>query len=244
MQAVILAGGLGTRLRTVVKDRPKPMATLHERPFLAYQIDFLKGYGVRELVFCVGYLHEQVRDYFGDGREFGVSIVYAVERELLGTAGALKNAAHLLDTAFFVLNGDSFLDVDLAAFRAFHARNLQAHPACLGAIAIKQVPEVRRYGAVVLDPNGRITRFREKDENQCGAGAINAGIYLLQKRILQYIPAARKVSIEKETFPAVLQADESLFGFSAPGYFVDIGTPEGYYDFQTYLNGKQHDHQK
>ena len=122
MQAIILAGGLGTRLKTLVNDRPKAMAHVNDKPFLEYQIDFLKKNNIDQIILCVGYLREKIQEYFGDGRKWDITINYAVEKKLLGTAGALKNAEKYINSSFFVLNGDSFLDIDLPGMASFHHR--------------------------------------------------------------------------------------------------------------------------
>lgn len=122
MRAVILAGGLGTRLRAIVSDRPKPMAQVAGKPFLEYQLDHLRTYGIIDVVLCVGHMAEQIRGYFADGRSRGMRIDYAIERELLGTAGAVRNSANFIDGKFLLLNGDSYLDLDLASFTAAHEK--------------------------------------------------------------------------------------------------------------------------
>jgi NDP-sugar pyrophosphorylase family protein len=232
MQAVILAGGLGTRLRAIVSDRPKPMAGISGKPFLEHQIDYLKRHRVTNFIFCVGYLFEQIQNFFGDGEKWGVKIAYAVEKELLGTAGAIKNAEKLLCGRFLVLNGDSFFDFDLSGFIRFHERIQSEREPCLGSVALTEVPDMRNYGAVTLLDDGRIARFAEKNENANGRGHINAGVYIFEEEILNYIAPAQKLSLERQVFPSLLQAGHALFGFAARGFFVDIGTPSGLEGFQ------------
>lgn len=240
LQALILAGGLGTRLRAIVDDRPKPMATIADKPFLVHQIEYLKAQGVTHIVLCVGYLHEYVQAYFGDGSAWGVQIDYSIEAEPLGTGGALRHAEQFVRGPFLVLNGDYFLDIDLQELVAFHAAQKAQPQGCWGTLALTAVSDVRSYGSVTLDPDHRIVQFREKSAAQVAApGLINAGIYVLEPDVLQMIPAAQKVSIEKEVFPALMQHGRPLCGFEARGFFVDIGTPEGYYRFCEYIEGRE-----
>jgi len=235
MQAVILAGGLGTRLRSIVNDKPKPMAEIVGKPFLEYQIEFLKRHQISELVFCVGYLHQLIQDYFGDGARWGVKINYAVEEQLLGTAGALKNAERYLQESFVVLNGDSFFDFDLTAFHEFHKSWKSEQGSYLGSIALTEVNDTRDYGAITTDAGGRILKFEEKSAASTPEKQINAGAYILQRDVMNTIPRQVKVSLERETFPALLQQGRILGGYRARGFFVDIGTPSGFQKFQNHI---------
>jgi len=242
MRALILAGGLGTRLRPVVSDRPKPMAEVGDAPFLAHQIDFLGRHGVTDIVLCVGYLHEQVRDYFGDGATWGVRIDYSVEDEPLGTGGALKLAERFVDGPFLLLNGDSYFDIDLRALIAAHAARAAADPRTIGTLALAEVPDARAYGSVALGPGGRVEAFVEKSGEPILGNLINAGIYVLHSTVNEFVPAARRVSIERDVFPALISAGRHLFGYPAPGYFIDIGTPAGYAAFRRFIEERDRDH--
>lgn len=236
MQAIILAGGLGTRLRSLVKDRPKPMAEIEaDKPFLAYQIDYLRQYDVTEIVLCVGYMWENVRAYFGDGEKFGVKIFYAVEEELLGTGGAIKNAEKFIDAPFLVLNGDSFFEADIDAMAKFHFAKKASDENYFGTMALTTVDDRSSFGSIDLDEENLITAFNEKDPELTSPGLINAGVYLLEPKILEKIPSGRKVSIEKEIYPDLLQNELHIGGFKSNVFFVDIGTPEGFYKFKAHL---------
>jgi len=228
MKAVILAGGLGKRLREVIRDKPKSMAPVLGKPFLQHQIEQLKKCSIIEIVLCVGYLANQIKSYFEDGVKFGVSIRYAVEKEPLGTAGALKNAAsHLEDEAFLVLNGDSYSEVDILGFIKFHREK-----GGKGTILLTRVSRPEDYGLVKIDEHNQITGFFEKaGKSSCGS-IINAGVYLLEPEVLNYIPEGRQVSLEKEVFPWLLNHNVPLFGYLTSGYFADIGTPQGYTQIQ------------
>ena len=244
MQAIILAGGLGTRLRSVVADKPKPMAYVAGNPFLEYQIAFLKRYQIVDLIFCVGYLHEQIQQHFGCGEKWGVNINYAIEPELLGTAGALRNAEGYLNGSFLVLNGDSYFDVDLNKLIQFHRDKKAREQNCLGTLALTEVAETSRYGTISVNQDSRILRFSEKSAPASASSQINAGIYVLETEILQFIPPSQKVSLEREIFPAILANGHLLFGCPLNGFFVDIGTPEGYHLFKRYIEERAHDHSK
>lgn len=244
MQAVILAGGLGTRLRLVVDDRPKVMANVSGKPFLEYQVEHLEQNGIDEFVFCVGYLHDHVMEYFGDGSRLGIKIDYSVEKELLGTAGALKHAEKLIDGVFLVLNGDSFLDCDFPGFIEFHElkKHSKEQSPYLGTIALTQVKDTSRYGSIRMAGDGLIEDFVEKstkstprsnDEN-----FINAGVYIFEPRILSFIAGSQPVSLEKDLFPQLLEKGYRFGGYSTQGLFVDIGTPNDYFQFQEYIEAR------
>lgn len=258
MQALILAGGLGTRLRSVVADRPKSMAAVDDRPFLAYQIACLKRWGVDHVVLCVGYLHEHVSAHFGDGAALGVRIDYSVEDHPLGTGGAVKWAERFVRGPFLVLNGDTYFDIDLRAMARAHRRraapggsNAQAnHPAegagagPLGTVAVVEVADARAYGSVALRADGRIEAFREKSAAP-EPGFINAGIYWLEKDVMNYIPSGRAVSLERDVFPDLVADRRGMYAFPATGFFVDIGTPDGYAAFIAHIRAQgahSHDH--
>jgi len=241
MVALILAGGLGTRLRSVVADRPKPMAAVGDVPFLAHQIAFLRHFGVRRVVLCVGYLHEHIRAYFGEGSAWGVRIDYSVEDEPLGTGGALKLAEPWVDGPFLLLNGDTYFDIDLGGLVERHTLNVLGDPQCMGTLALAEVADARAFGSVVLGTGGRVEAFVEKSVQPILGNFINAGIYALHPSVNECIPAATRVSLEHDVFPTLI-AGRRLFGCPAPGFFVDIGTPAGYAALRRYLEERDCDH--
>ncbi len=222
VDAVILAGGLGTRLRNVVSDCPKPMAKVGGKPFLEYLVRKLMREGVRRIVLSVGYMADVIKDHFKDGAAFGVPISYVEEKEPLGTGGAICRAAREAEMGdeILVLNGDSYFDVDLHAFR-------RAHHALGGAgtLALRKHMSPTRSGVVELDGNSRIAKFHEKKAVE-GEALINGGVYLLSHRALSRFPKKEVFSVEEEGFPAAISA--GLFGFISDGYFIDIGTEEDY----------------
>ena len=224
MKAVILAGGEGTRLRPLTLSTPKPVAPVLDRPFLRHQLDLLAGAGVSEVVLSVAYHPEKVEAIFGDGTGYGVRIRYAVESTPLGTGGAVKNAEPLLDERTIVLNGDILTDLDLAAVVARH----QADRAS-ATIVLTPVANPAAYGLVETDLEGRVLRFVEKPRpEQIRTNNINAGVYILETRVLELMPPAVIYSIERGFFPALLERGDRVLGPVHEGYWIDIGTPEKY----------------
>jgi NDP-sugar pyrophosphorylase family protein len=224
MKAVILAGGEGTRLRPLTLSLPKPVVPVVDRPFLRHQLDLLARVGVREVVFSVAYRPDRVQAAFGNGAALGFAIRYAVEDTPLGTGGAVRNAQPHLDDRTIVFNGDVLSDVDLAAVVEDHAASGAA-----ATIVLTPVQNPAAYGLVETDASGRVRRFIEKpDPAQITTDTINAGIYLLESRVLELIPPGRPHSIEREFFPALLARGELVRAHVHRGYWIDIGTPEKY----------------
>lgn len=241
MQALILAGGLGTRLRPLVNDRPKSMAAISNKPFLEYQIELLKRSHIVNVILCTGYRHEQIQAHFQTGEAWGINIKYSVEEHRLGTAGALKNAEKYVTETFLALNGDSYADLNLEHLIQFHRTQQRGKRRALGTIALTEASDTQAYGCIQIDLENTVSSFTEKS-GQSNSHLINAGIYVLEPEILTHVPPARKVSLEKETFPTVIKDGHTLFGYLTAGFFVDIGTPEGYSRFQRYITGAEHDH--
>ena len=225
MEAVLLAGGLGTRLRSVVSDRPKPMALIEGRPFMEYVIHQLSLQGVDHIIFALGYKGSIVEEHFGDGSSFGIQVSYAYEETLLGTAGAIKNAGRFVrDETFYVLNADTFYQIDYSRLiRLMEEKELEM------ALVLRKVPDVSRYGEASLT-QGRLTGFNEKSLRP-RPGTINGGIYLMKKALLETIPEG-KVSLENQMIPEWLREGRRLGGLVNDGYFIDIGIPEAYFQFQ------------
>lgn len=216
--ALILAGGLGTRLRSVVGDRSKVVAEVLGRPFLSYLLDQLEEAGVRRALLCTGHLEESVRR-LGESHR-GLSLAFSSEESPLGTGGALRKALAAADgDAFLALNGDSFCGVDLGAFWA--SWSARESP---GSLVLVRSPDPSRFGRVETDAGGRVTAFREKDDSG-GPGWINAGVYGLGRSLLESIPPGRPVSLEREVLPAWI--GRGLRGWRVDAPFVDIGTPDG-----------------
>jgi D-glycero-alpha-D-manno-heptose 1-phosphate guanylyltransferase len=218
-QAIVLAGGLGTRLRSVVPDMPKPMAPVAGRPFLGWILDQLSEAGFERAVLAVGYKFEAIRKHFGD-RYRGLALRYSVEETPLGTGGAIRLALdHITSSPVFVLNGDTYLDLDYPAMLANHLRT----QATL-SVAVCHVQDVSRYGTLDID-GGAIANFREKGGS--GPGYINAGTYLLSAGLFEGIPAGEAFSFEQQLLaPRVREIQPRAY--LSDGLFIDIGVPDDY----------------
>ena len=218
--AAILAGGLGTRLRSVVSGQPKVLAKVNGRPFMAYLLDQLSQAGVKKVVLCTGYLGEQVEATFGKSYN-GLALSYSQEQSALGTGGALRIALPLLKSEpVLVLNGDSFCQADFIYFLNQHITRKAT-----ASLLLTEVPDIGRYGSVQLSMDGKIISFEEKGE-KTGTGIINAGVYLLNYTFLESIPKNTNVSLEHEMFPFWI--NKGLYGFRSKGNFIDIGIPQDY----------------
>ena len=221
MQALILAGGLGTRLGDFVKDDPKPFLTVDGNPFILKIVERLIQQNVTDIVFCLGYKANKIFDYFGDGSTWNVNISYVIENSLKGTAGAIRGALHkITHSDVVVVNGDSFCFFDLKGLMACHYLHNAA-----ATLSVLQADDPERYGIVEFKEQGRIKSFVEKGKIQSQTAYINAGVYILNKSIILEIDSERPVSLEKEIFPANL--DKKMYAFRLnDNRFIDIGTPE------------------
>jgi D-glycero-alpha-D-manno-heptose 1-phosphate guanylyltransferase len=216
----ILAGGLGTRLRSVVADRPKVLAEVSGRPFIEYLLDQVSSFGGKNVVLCTGFMGEKVQETLGDSYR-GMKLYYSREQNPLGTGGALREALVMIESdSVMVMNGDSYCDAKLDAFSAWHDVR-ESH----ATILLTETSDTRRYGRVEIDGDGRVIRFTEKSATT-GQGWINAGIYLLQRELIESIPKDRAVSIEREIFP--MWIDRGLHGYRSEGRLWDIGVPDAY----------------
>ena len=220
MDAVVLAGGMGTRLRSVIQDIPKPMAPVGDQPFLSFILDELQAQGVRRVVLSTGYKHEVVEQHYGN-RYKNLELIYSIEKTPLGTGGGIKKALEQVRTPHaVVLNGDTMFKADLQQMKKFHLQN-EADM----TIALKKMENCQRYGTVETKES-RVVRFREKSE-ELAAGAINGGIYMLKTDLLKQKPLPEKFSFEKDFMEAYFQ-DLRMLGFESNAYFIDIGIPEDY----------------
>ena len=225
MKALILIGGLGTRLRPLTCTTPKPLLPIVNRPFLEYQLELLKRHGVKELIFCVSYMSHVFEDYFGSGKKWGLKINYVHEKEPLGTGGAIKNAEALIDEPLLVLNGDILTDIDLTSLKEFHKKNK-----AMATIALSRVKDPTIYGLVETDKKGKIQRFVEKPSwDEVTVNTINAGIYLLEPQVLDFIPKGNNFSVERGLFPDLLAKKLPLYGYIFKGYWLDIGSVDKYF---------------
>jgi mannose-1-phosphate guanylyltransferase len=240
MQAVILVGGEGTRLRPLTSTVPKPVVPLVDRPFIAYMLEWLRQHGIEDVIMSCGFLATSVRNVLGDGSAFGIALRFVEEPDPRGTAGALKFAESMLDERFLMLNGDVLTDIDLTAQIAQHERS-----GARATLALVPVEDPTAYGLVRLTQEHAVSDFVEKpssDDIEGGAAGrrtasraplhqsytnlISAGAYVLEREVLELVPSERNVSIEREVWP--LLVGNGLYGFPSESYWLDIGTPARY----------------
>jgi D-glycero-alpha-D-manno-heptose 1-phosphate guanylyltransferase len=230
--AVLLVGGMGTRLQSVLPSKPKPLAPVGDAPFLELLVLQLRAQGIRRLIMCTGYLADQITEQFGNGDKWGVAIEYSRESQPLGTAGAVRLAESCLrgTSDFLVMNGDSFLEVDFRRLIRLH----REHRA-LVSMAVRTVPDAARYGTVRLNHSNQIIAFDEK-RGVSTPGVINGGVYVFNGAVLERIPEGPG-SLERDVFPRLLE--QGLFAVEQDGMFIDIGTPEDYTQARTLRSSLQ-----
>jgi mannose-1-phosphate guanylyltransferase len=222
VQAVILVGGEGTRLRPLTSTVPKPVVPLVDRPFIVYMLEWLKRHGVEDVILSCGFLATSVRNVLGDGSQLGLRLRFVEEPEPRGTAGALKYAESFLDERFLMLNGDVLTDIDLTAQLAQHEAT-----GAVGTLALVPVADPSNYGLVRLHDDNAVRGFLEKPSaDQIDTNLISAGAYVLERSIVDMIEPGRNVSIEREIWPRLV--GQGLYGFPAHAYWLDIGTPDRY----------------
>jgi mannose-1-phosphate guanylyltransferase len=222
VQAVILVGGEGTRLRPLTSTVPKPVVPLVNRPFISYMLEWLREHGVDDVIMSCGFLATSVRNVLGDGSQFGIKLRFVEEPEPRGTAGALKFAESLLDERFLMLNGDVLTDMDLTAQLEQHERT-----GARATLALVPVDDPTAYGLVPLAEDNAVRAFVEKPSpDQITTNLISAGAYVLERDILELVPPDRNVSIEREVWPRLV--GNGIYGFPSDAYWLDIGTPERY----------------
>jgi D-glycero-alpha-D-manno-heptose 1-phosphate guanylyltransferase len=220
-EAIVLAGGFGTRLQKVLDDVPKPMAPINGRPFLEYQLNYLKSFGITRVILSIGYLSHQIQDYFGDIFN-NLEIDYAVEKTPLGTGGGIKLAFEKLKTQeALVVNGDTIFEVDIKEFYALHnSKN------SLFSLALRKLDDVTRYGSVLINDENQIYKFAEKGINN-GKGEINGGVYIIHSDFFKNTHLPKKFSLEKDVFENCYKKLD-FYGFPFSNYFLDIGIPDDF----------------
>ena len=224
MQALILAGGKGTRLRPLTMHTPKPIVPIANQPFLLYQLELLKRADVRDVILSLSYQPQKIEDKLGDGSDHNVRVSYAVEASPLGTAGAYRNAASLITETTVVFNGDVLTDIDMNEVIRFHRERQAA-----ATIVLAPVPNPTAYGLVETEKDGRVRRFLEKPKpEEVTCDTINAGIYILEPRVLDYVPEGEPFMFEYGVFPQLLERKEPFFAYIWRGYWRDIGTASSY----------------
>jgi len=231
MTAAILVGGQGTRLRSVVSDRPKVLAEILGKPFLAYLFDQLLSSGVYKVVLCSGYMADKIEACFGDSYDL-LSIRYSKEDRPLGTGGGLRLALPCLASdTILVMNGDSYIDADLGAYMDwFSEEERQA------SLLLTKIDDASRYGTVIINKNKTVVAFEEKCDNSTSSW-INAGVYLMKRSLVSSIPAGKFCSLERDFFPSLKGGE--LYGYCDEGRFIDIGTPEAYVMAESFFCGEE-----
>lgn len=231
-----MAAGVGARLKALTSKRPKPLLPVGGQPVLAHIVRWLRHYGITEIALNLHHLPEAIIDYLGDGQSYGVSLHYSFEKELLGTAGALKPLANFLDTTFVIVYGDVLTNLDLRAMLAFHRRH-QAHL----TLALYRVDNPARCGLVNLDIQGRVRQFIEKPApDRIFTDLANGGVYIVEPSILEHIPNGQFYDFGLDLFPKLLAQRIPLYGYPiGRTYLIDMGTPETYAQAQAdYAQGK------
>lgn len=225
MRAMILAGGMSTRLYPLTRTVPKPLVPVVGEPISAHVMRWLKSFGIEEIAINIHYLADTIKERFGDGSDFGVKLQYLYEPKLMGSAGALKTLQDYFTEPFVVVGCDCLTDANLESLVTFHRKQR-----ALATIGLVEADEVDQYGVVITDENGRITDFQEKPSKGTERSKlVNTGIYAFSPQIFDYIPAGEFYDFGKQVFPALRQADTPFYGYRLSGaYWADIGTPDEY----------------
>src|SRR5499427_7215343 len=231
-----MAGGEGTRLRPMTANQPKPLLPVVNKPIMEHVLRLLRRHSFDQTVVTVQFLASMVRNYFGDGEDFGMSLQYATEETPLGTAGSVKNAEDALrDGPFLVISGDALTDIDLSDLVRFHKDN-----GALVTVALARVPDPLEFGIVIASPDGRIQRFLEKPTwGQVFSDTVNTGIYVMEPEVLAHVPAGQVVDWSSDVFPKLVERGAPVYGWIADGYWEDVGSLDSYVKAQAdVLTGK------
>ena len=224
MKAVILAGGLGTRLLPLTETTPKPLVPLQNKPVMEYSIELLKKHGITDIIVTICYLSEKIKNYFGDGSKWGVNITYVEERQPLGTAGCVKFAKEFLEDTFIIISGDALTDFDLQKGIQFHEEK-----DALMTIFMAKTKNPTYYGIMKVNDEGKIIAFKEKPKsNEVFSNIVNTGIYVVNPKIFSYFPQKETIDFSKEILPILLQNGSKIVGYLAEGYWIDIGNHSQY----------------
>jgi mannose-1-phosphate guanylyltransferase/phosphomannomutase len=232
MKAVVMAGGEGSRLRPVTANRPKPLVPVCNEPIMEHILTLLKIHGITEVVSTLYYLGDEIRDYFGDGSDFGVQMDYSVENVPLGTAGSVKKAEHLLhDDTFLIISGDALTDCDLTKAIEFHKRK-----GSLATLVLYRVPSPLEFGVVITDDDGKVVRFLEKPSwSEVFSDTVNTGIYILEPEIFKYMEQGRNYDWSSDIFPLLLEQNKPMYGYVMEEYWADVGSLTQYREAQEHL---------
>lgn len=238
MQALILAGGFGTRLRPLTLNLPKPIVPLVNRPILAYQIELLKGAGITDIILSLNYQPDKIQEVIGNGEKYGVKIRYVTEPEPLGTAGAVKFAEEFINQTTVILNGDNLINLDIAKVTKYHQENNAA-----ATIVLQRLENPIGYGLVEIDSENNVLNFLEKPSaetlTKISTRTVNAGTYVLEPSVLDLIPKDENYSFEYGVFPELLKRNDKFLAFVDDSYWLDVGTPQRYlFAHQEIINNK------
>ncbi|GIW22744.1 MAG: hypothetical protein KatS3mg068_1751 [Candidatus Sericytochromatia bacterium] len=225
MKAIIIAGGSGTRLRPLTYNLPKPIIPFFDKPFLIYQLEYLKKYGINEVIVNTHYLHTTIKYILKDGSDLGIKIFYSYEEKPMGTAGAVKLAESYFDNEpLIILNGDVLTDINLSEIISYHNKNKSDI-----TIALTKVKDPTAFGLVFTNENGRIEKFLEKPSyDEAIINTVNAGIYIINPEYFKLVPKNEPYSFERGLFPLMLNLEKNLYGYISNSYWIDIGTPDKY----------------
>lgn len=224
MKAVIMAGGEGSRLRPLTCNLPKPMVPIVNKPVMEHIIELLKKHGIRDIAVTLAYMPQIIKDYFGDGSEFGVNLKYYTEDIPLGTAGSVKNADNFLNETFVVISGDALTDININKALEFHKKS-----EAMVTLVLKKVENPIEYGVVVTHPDGRINRFLEKPSwGEVFSDTVNTGIYFIEPEVLSYIKKNQIFDFSKDLFPILLEQNKPMYGYITEDYWCDIGDMNAY----------------
>jgi NDP-sugar pyrophosphorylase family protein len=225
MKAIIIAGGLGTRLRPLTYNMPKPIVPLANKPFVFHQIELLRKFGITEIILNLHYLSDSIRKIFDDGKKLGVKIHYSIEENPLGTAGAVKNAEKFFDSGpMLVFNGDILTDINLEKMIKFHEEKKGKV-----TLALTKVEDPTLYGLIITDEKQKVLEFREKPSwEHVTANTINAGIYIVDPSIFKLVPKGKEFSFERQLYPMLLERGDKIYGYITDAYWMDIGDPVKY----------------
>lgn len=231
--AFLLAGGIGSRLKTVVSDRPKPMALIGDQPFLEILIESLAQKGVWRIVLLTGYMSEHIETFARKYRSSNISLEISRETAPLGTGGAVKNAQQFATNPTLLVNGDTYFDADIERLFEFHNKT-----DAIVTLSLCKVPDVSRYGSVLLKPSGMIQEFQEKSESSDVPGLINAGFSMVSYDLISNLPENKVFSMEKDIFPSLVSGGQ-MYGLEQAGAFFDIGTPHSYAEFIEFIDTRR-----
>ncbi|MDD4801441.1 MAG: NDP-sugar synthase [Syntrophomonas sp.] len=224
MKAMIMAAGVGSRLMPMTIEIPKPMIAMANRPLMANTVKLLQKHGFNDIICNLHYHADSIRNYFGDGQPWGVSMQYSLEKELMGTAGGVKRCEWFLDDTFVIISGDALTDIDIARLVQDHQRK-----GALATIALKEVDDVENYGIVICDEDGLIQNFQEKPRSEQALSRVaNTGIYVFEPEIFQYIPAGQFYDFGKQVFPHLVKAKCPFYGIAVDDYWCDVGNIDTY----------------